>query len=72
METIRRCSLSTRSTSRTVRTALATHRRSAALLDRYTALADEARACNQERLRFMPDEYIHDLEARIAMLRVEL
>jgi hypothetical protein len=35
----------------------------------FDLLADEARACNQERLRFMPDDYISDLEARIAALR---
>jgi hypothetical protein len=35
-------------------------------------LADESRAFNQERLRFMPDEYIGDLEVQIAMLRAEL
>lgn len=34
--------------------------------------ADEAQTFNQERLRFMPDEYIGDLEARIAALREEL
>lgn len=38
----------------------------------FDLLADEARAFNQERLRFMPDEYIHDLEARIATLYAEL
>jgi hypothetical protein len=35
-------------------------------------LADEARAFNQGRLRFMPDKYISDLEARIAALRAGL
>ena len=35
----------------------------------YDLLFDEARTVNQERLRFMPDEYIHDLEARIEALR---
>lgn len=43
-----------------------------ALLEECTALADEARAFNQERLRFMPDEHISDLEVRIAALRAEL
>ena len=38
----------------------------------FELLADEARAFNQERLRFMPDEHIHNLEARIAALRGEL
>lgn len=38
----------------------------------FDLLADEARTCNQERLRFMPNEYISDLEARIAALRAEL
>jgi hypothetical protein len=38
----------------------------------FDLLVDEARAFNQERLRFMPDEYIGDLEARIAVLRTEL
>ena len=38
----------------------------------FDLLADEARACNQERLRFMPDAYMHDVEARIATLRAEL
>jgi hypothetical protein len=38
----------------------------------FDLLADEARAFNQERLRFMPDEYINDLEARIAALSAEL
>lgn len=37
----------------------------------FDLLADEARAFNQERLRFMPDEYISDLEARITVLREE-
>lgn len=37
----------------------------------FDLLADEVRAFNQERLRFMPDEYISDLEARIAPLRGE-
>jgi hypothetical protein len=32
-------------------------------------IADEARACNERRLQFMQDEYIHDLEVRIATLR---
>ena len=35
----------------------------------FDLLADEARAFNQERLRFMPDAYMHDVEARIAALR---
>jgi hypothetical protein len=43
-----------------------------ALLDRCAALVDEARAFNQERLRFIPDEHISDLEVRIAALRAEL
>jgi hypothetical protein len=34
----------------------------------YDLIIDEARAFNQERLRYLPDEYISDLEARIAML----
>jgi hypothetical protein len=38
----------------------------------FDLLADEARAFNQERLRFMPDDYISDLEARIAALGAEL
>jgi hypothetical protein len=37
----------------------------------FDLIVDEARAFNQERLRFMPDEYISDLEARIATLRGE-
>lgn len=35
----------------------------------YDLIFDEARAFNQERLRFMPDEHIQDLEARISTLR---
>lgn len=42
------------------------------LLPSFDLLADEARASNQKRLRFMPDEYINDLEARIAALCAEL
>jgi hypothetical protein len=38
----------------------------------YDLLADEARAFNQERLRYLPDEYIPDLEGRIAALEREL
>lgn len=38
----------------------------------FDLIADEARAFNQGRLRFMPDEYISDLEARITALRAEL
>ena len=38
----------------------------------FELIADEARAFNQERLRIMPDEYISDLEARIAALSAEL
>ncbi len=38
----------------------------------FDLIADEARAFNQERPQFMPDEYIHDLEIRIAVLRAEL
>jgi len=38
----------------------------------FDLLVDEARAFNQEWLRFMPDEHIHDLEARSAALRAEL
>lgn len=37
----------------------------------FDLIADEARAFNQERLRWMPDEYIPDLELRIATLRNE-
>jgi hypothetical protein len=33
----------------------------------FDLIADEARGFNRERLRFMPDEYIHNLEERIAM-----
>ena len=35
-------------------------------------LADEARVFNQERLSLMLDKHIHDLESRIAALRMEL
>jgi hypothetical protein len=38
----------------------------------FDLLAAEARSFNQERLRFRPDEYISDLEARIAALRAKL
>jgi hypothetical protein len=38
----------------------------------YDLLADEARAFNQERLRYLPDEYIPDLEGRIVALESEL
>jgi hypothetical protein len=38
----------------------------------FDQIADEAQAYNQKRLRFMPDEYISNLEARIAALRAEL
>ena len=38
----------------------------------FDLITDEARAFNQERLRFMPDEHISDLEARIVALRTEL
>jgi hypothetical protein len=38
----------------------------------YDLLADEARTFNQERLRFLPDEYIPDLEERIAAVEREL
>jgi hypothetical protein len=38
----------------------------------YDLLADEARTFNQERLRFLPDEYISDLEERIATVEREL
>ena len=34
----------------------------------YDVLFDEARAFNQQRLRYLPDEYLGDLEARIAAL----
>lgn len=38
----------------------------------FDLIADEARAFNQGRLQFMPDEYISDLAARITALRAEL
>ena len=38
----------------------------------YDLLADEARTFNQERLRFLPDEYIPDLEDRIAAVEHDL
>jgi hypothetical protein len=38
----------------------------------YDLLAEEARACNQERLRYLPQEYIPDLEDRITALEREL
>ena len=34
----------------------------------YDVLFDEARACNQQRLYYLPDQYLGDLEARIAAL----
>ena len=34
----------------------------------YDLIADEARTFNQQRLRYLPDEYIADPEARIAAL----
>lgn len=37
----------------------------------FDLLADEARAINQERLRFMPDKDIHDLEGQIAAFQAE-
>jgi hypothetical protein len=38
----------------------------------FDLLADEARTFNQKRLRFLPDEYIPDLEERIAAVVREL
>jgi hypothetical protein len=38
----------------------------------YDLLAEEARACNQERLRYLPQQYIPDLEDRITALEREL
>ncbi len=35
----------------------------------YELIADEARSFNEQRLQYLPDEYIPDLESRIAELR---
>ncbi len=37
----------------------------------FDLLADEARVFNEERLHYLPDEYIPDLEKRIAALAAE-